>query len=147
MNQEMEIGELQIENEQLFQENTKLQDEIERLRTQEFQLKHLCNVSSKLVRQQILSKKALGLSALSLKNDAQAVCFYTGLPNYEVFEQLYQLLEPLLSKDNSKSVISLFDELLIVLVKLRLGVPNEDLGYRFGVSSSWVSVIYHNRLQ
>ena len=100
-------------------------------------------MSSKLVRQQILSKKALGLSALSLKNDAQAVCFYTGLPNYEVFEQLYQLLEPLLSKDNSKSVISLFDELLIVLVKLCLGVTNEDLGYRFGVSSSWVSVIFH----
>ena len=57
VNQEMEIGELQKENEQLFQENTKLQDEIEQLRNQEFQLKHLCNVSSKLVRQQILSKR------------------------------------------------------------------------------------------
>ena len=31
----------------------------------------------------------------------------------------------------------------MTLVKLHLGVPNEDLGYRFGVLSSWVSVVFH----
>ena len=60
----------------------------------------------------------------------------------EVFEKLYQLLEPLLSKDDNRSSISLFDEFLMVLVKLRLGVPSEALGYRFHVSSTQVSVIF-----
>ena len=150
--QEVEIGELQIENEQLIQENTKLREEIDKLRTQMVQLTHLCSLSSQsatIAEQQVLSiaqqaqQKKAEFTALSLKGDDEKVRFYTGLPNYEVFEKLYQLLEPLLSKDDKKSTISLFDELLMVLVKLRLGVPNEDLGYRFHVSSSWVSVVFH----
>ena len=52
-------------------------------------------------------------------------------------------MEPLLSKDEKKSIISLFDELLMILVKLRLRIPNEDLGYCFHVSSFWVSVVFH----
>ena len=55
-----------------------------------------------------------------------------------------QLLGPLLSKDNQKSIISLFDEHLMVFVKWCLGVPNEDLGYRFHVLSSWVRVVFHH---
>ena len=125
--QEVEIGELLIENEQLIQENTKLQEEIDQLRTQGFHLTHLCHLSSQLAtvaQQQVLSitrqaQQEAELSDLSFKDNDDKVCFYTGLPNYEVFEKLYQLLEPLmLSKDDNKSSISLFDELLMVLVKL-----------------------------
>ena len=150
--QEVEIGELQIENEQLIQENAKLREEVDMLRNQMFHLTHLCNSSSQsatITQQQMSSiaqqsqQKKAELTALSLKGDDKKVRFYTGLPNYEVFEKVYKLMEPLLSKDDKKSTISLFDELLMVLVKLRLGVPNQDLGYRFHVSSSWVSVVFH----
>ena len=148
--QNVETGELQIENEQLIQENAKLQGKIDQLRTQVLHLTNICNLSSQsaiVAQQQVLSitgqaQQKAELSALSLKDNDDKVCFYTGLPNYKVFEKLYQLLEPLLSKDDNKSSISLFDELLMVLVKLRLGVPNEDLGYRFHVSSTRVSVIF-----
>ena len=150
----MEAGELQIENEQLIQENAKLRGKIDQLRTQVLHLTHLCNLSSQsatVAQQQVLSitgqaQQKAELSALSLKDNDDKVCFYTGLPNYKVFEKLYQLLEPLLSKDDNKSSISLFDELLMVLVKLRLGVPNEDLGYCFHVSSTRVSVIFEKRI-
>ena len=33
-------------------------------------------------------------------------------------------------EDESKSCISLIDELLLVLVKVHLSVPNHDLGYQ-----------------
>ena len=123
--QEVEIGELQIENEQLIQENTKLQEETDKLRTQMVHLTHLCSLSSQsatIAEQQVLSiaqqaqQKKAEFTALSLKGDDEKVRFYTGLPNYEVFEKLYQLLEPLLSKDDKKSTISLFDELLMVFI-------------------------------
>ena len=115
-------------------------------------LTHLCSLSSQsatIAEQQVLSiaqqaqQKKAEFTALSLKEDDEKVHFYTGLPNYEVFEKLYQLLEPLLSKDDKKSTTSLFDELLMVLVKLRLGVPNEDLGFRFHELSPWLSVVFH----
>ena len=56
--QEVEIGELQIENEQLSQENTKLREEIDQLRTHVFHLTHLCNLSSQsatIAQEQMLS--------------------------------------------------------------------------------------------
>ena len=88
-----------------------------------FHLTHLCNLSSQtatIAQQPVFSiaqqaqQKEVELSGLSLKDNDEKVCFYTGLPNYEVFEKLYQLLEPLLSKDDKKSSISLLDELLMV---------------------------------
>ena len=145
--QEVEIGELQIENQQLDEENTELQDEIDQLRTQVYNLTHLSQsaITSQQhilsVAQQALQEEA-ELSAFSLKGNNDKVCFYTGLPNHDIFERLYQLLEPLLSKDDRRSSILLFDEFLMVLVKLHLGVPNEDLAYRFRVSTSLVSRIF-----
>ena len=93
----MGIGELQIENEQLIQENTKLREEIDQLRTQVFHLTHLCSLSSQAAttaQQQVLpitqqAQQEAELTALSLKDNDDKVCFYTGLPNYEVFEKLY----------------------------------------------------------
>ena len=70
------------------------------------------------------------------------LCVYTGLLKYKVYEGLFQLLEPLLSKDPSRSKCSLSHQFLLVLMKLRLGVPNEDLGYRFNITSAAVSSVF-----
>ena len=52
---------------------------------------------------QLAQQKEAELSALSVKGNDDKVCFYAALPNYEVFEKLYPLLEPLLSKDDNRS--------------------------------------------
>jgi hypothetical protein len=56
------------------------------------------------------------------------------------------MLEPLVSKQICKSVCSLLDEFFMVLLKLRLGVPNDDIAYRLDVSTSTVSQFFHKWL-
>ena len=150
---EVEIGELQIENELLLQENENLKEENRQMKNRISQLTHLHGISSQSaltahqqLRGLVLRETQLPpteFNAQSLMDDDDKVCFYTGLPSYKVFKGLYLLLEPLLKKDYNKSSISLLDELLMVLMKLRLGVPNEDLGYRFKINPSRVSIIFH----
>lgn len=69
--------------------------------------------------------------------------FYTGLPTYMIFTILFDLLSPLMKKSIK---LSLKDELLLCLMKLRLNLTNEDLAYRFGVAKSTVSRIFHKWL-
>ena len=117
---EIEIGVLQMENEKLRIENEKLEQQNMELRGQIF----LTNASQPLV-------CAHRDSASGLENDDKKVCFYTGLPTYKVFNGLCSLLQPLITKDGGKCCLSVPDEILLVLMKLRLDLPNEDLGYRF----------------
>lgn len=69
--------------------------------------------------------------------------FYTSLPTYMIFTILFDLLSPLMKKSIK---LSLKDELLLCLMKLRLNLTNEDLAYRFGVAKSTVSRIFHKWL-
>ena len=69
--------------------------------------------------------------------------FYTNLPTYMIFTILFDLLSPLMKKSIK---LSLKDELLLCLMKLRLNLTNEDLAYRFGVAKSAVSRIFHKWL-
>jgi len=48
----------------------------------------------------------------------------------------------------SKGKLSIKDQLLLVLIKLRTGAPNKNLAYRFGVSPGrvfheWVDILSH----
>ena len=78
--------------------------------------------------------------AAILKNDDEMTCFYTGLPTYKLFVGLFQILEPVARERNFG--MHLIDEFFLVLVKLRLGVPHNDLAYRMNVSSSTISDIF-----
>ena len=79
----MEIGKVQIVNEQLEQENTKLQEEICLLKDQVSYLTHQCNLSSQsalVAQQQMLSVQTTQqerpeISALSLKGDDKRYVF------------------------------------------------------------------------
>ena len=77
-----------------------------------------------------------------LQDDDKQVHFYTGLPSYSVFVALLHLLVGVMSKHLSHG-LSINDQFLLVLMKLRLAVPNQDLGYRFGISTSRVSQLFH----
>ena len=70
-----------------------------------------------------------------LQGDDKQVYFYTGLPSYSVFVSLLNLLVGVMSKHLSHG-LSISDQFLLVLMKLRPAVPNQDLAYRFGISTS-----------
>ncbi|KAH9361946.1 hypothetical protein HPB48_003645 [Haemaphysalis longicornis] len=90
------------------------------------------------------------------KDDIQ---FYTGLPDYETFEELLEFLDP---GDNGENMIrhhntsttenegyrgrpqkvSIQNQFFMVLVKLRLGIFHQHLGHLFDVSMSTVSRIF-----
>jgi len=69
--------------------------------------------------------------------------FYTGL-HTDTFNKLLSFCCGSIEADMAK--LSLCDELLLTLMKLRLNLLNEDLGYRFGIHKTSVSKIFHKWL-
>ena len=83
--------------------------------------------------------------------------FYTGLPSYPVFMCLYRYLEPLLChlrlcRSGIKSTstqtdkpraraLQPIDELFLVLIRLRLGLLEQDLAHQFNIGIATVSRI------
>ena len=65
------------------------------------------------------------------------VRFYTGLPSLDVLKATLEFVEPYI-KRKSKT-LSVFQEFVMVLMKLRLNVPQQDLAYRFNVNQATVS--------
>lgn len=72
----------------------------------------------------------------------EKVRFYTGLPSYDILLILLEHIEPHVSRTCQS--LSRFQEFVMVLMKLRLNVPFQDLGYRFMVSRSTVSRIFYH---
>lgn len=88
------------------------------------------------------SVEKMSMSENSLRNDAEKVKFYTGLPNYFVLETVMWLLAP--HMDGMKNVkLSKFQQLLLTLMRLRLDLRNQDLAYRFGVKVGTVTRTVH----
>ncbi|XP_076027820.1 uncharacterized protein LOC143017088 [Genypterus blacodes] len=88
------------------------------------------------------SVEKMSLSESSLRNDAEKVKFYTGLPNYFVLETVMWLLAP--HMDGLKNAkLSKFQQLLLTLIRLRLDLRNQDLAYRFGVKVGTVTKTVH----
>ncbi len=72
------------------------------------------------------------------ENNEDRVRFYTGLPGFDVLKVAFGFVSPYITR-RSKT-LSLFQEFIMVLMKLRLNViPLQDLAFRFGVSVSTVS--------
>ena len=74
-----------------------------------------------------------------LRQDDGKVRFYTGLPSYDVLKTTYEFVSFRVTR-NSPSTTK-FQEFILVLIKLRLNVPHQDLAYRFNVSLPTVSRI------
>lgn len=81
--------------------------------------------------------------AASLINNDKLTLFYTGIPSYKMFDSLVKLILP-----HTKVFIcsSPHNQLLMVLMKLRLGLTFQDLAQRFQISLSSVSGIFHEWL-
>ena len=74
------------------------------------------------------------------RGDDDRVKFYTGLPSFEVLMRTFAFVEPYV---NRRSLyLNKFQEFIMVLIKLRLNVPQQDIAYRFNVSRSIVSRVF-----
>ncbi|XP_060075795.1 uncharacterized protein LOC132555464 [Ylistrum balloti] len=74
----------------------------------------------------------------SLKDKDEKVKYFTGLPGYLSLMALFNFLDPHIS-GNGRNILTNFQKLFLVLMKLRLDLSVQDLAYRFGVSASTVS--------
>lgn len=80
----------------------------------------------------------------TLKDDNEKVRYYTGLTNWYVLSYLFSYVHPYLV---SRTSLSPFQQLLLTLMQLRLALPLQDLGYRFGIHPSTVSRIFASVLE
>ena len=74
-----------------------------------------------------------------IKGDKKLMNFYTGLPNNELFLWVLSLLDEKIFKS---SKLSKEEQLLLVLMKLKLSLLLTDLAFRFGLELCDVSRIY-----
>ena len=70
----------------------------------------------------------------------ERVRFYTGLPSYEILNVMFQQVAPHVNRRTQS--LNKFQEFVMVLMKLRLNVPFQDLAYRFAVSIATVSRVF-----
>ena len=73
------------------------------------------------------------------KNDDEKTRFYTGLPSFEVLKKTFNFVAPFVARRST--TLKNFQEFILVLMKLRINVPYQDLAYRFEISVSTVSRI------
>ena len=89
-----------------------------------------------------LQKVTFSMDSIISDNDEdrqnRKMRFYAGLPSMAVFMWIFSLVNNFITK---RQIISSENQLLLTLMKLRLELQNTDLAYRFGISSSTVSLI------
>ena len=78
------------------------------------------------------------MSMISLESDTKKMKFYTGIESFGALKAIFNLIQPSI-KDHPLSHLSKFSKFVMVIMKLRLNLSNEDLGCRFGVSQPTVS--------
>ncbi len=85
----------------------------------------------------ILKQKLVGNNGYPdldvFRGSDKLVKLYTGLPSCQVLEVLLKFVTPASNK------LTNFQQFIMVLMKLRLNLPNFDLAFRFKVSESTVS--------
>ena len=91
---------------------------------------------------QILKTKMFNFDFVKQNNQ---ITFYTGLQNISAFEWIISRIESNIALLRCKiitSSLTIRDKVLMVLMKLRLGLLNEDIAHRFHVSRSAVQRIF-----
>lgn len=109
-----------------------------------------------LLKQKCLKLKKWQFSIENFRHSPKDVNFYTGLLNYAAFKDLFQCLaaDRVRAEGSTLNLKHLSDrnELFLLLVRLRLGLFERDLAFRFHLSRSatsricltWVRYIYQN---
>lgn len=74
----------------------------------------------------------------SLEGNDKLTRFHTGLHTSTLFESTFKFVSGQ-QKEDPRSALCLKGQFLLTLMKLRLNLKEEDLAFRFGISSSSVS--------
>ena len=90
------------------------------------------------------NKKVTDFDKEYFRNSDDKVLLYTGLPSYEILNFVFELVSPFASCHSQ--TLSPFQEFVMVLIKLRLDVPFQDLAYRLNISVPTVSRTFHSWL-
>ena len=90
---------------------------------------------------QELKEKITVLNEDFFKDNDEKVRFYTGLTNWNLLLIVIQFVQPFLNTCN-RSMLSAFQQVVLTLIRLRLGLSGQDLGYRFGIHQSTVSRVF-----
>ena len=69
----------------------------------------------------------------SFRDNDDKTKFYTGIPSFSLLMHVLNLIAPHI-KRNSQNALCQFQEFLLVLIRLKLNSPLQDLAYRFNVS-------------
>lgn len=110
-----------------------LNNEIHKLKIQVTQLEEENNELSKRV--------STSFGHQFVRGDDARTSYYTGFPSFTTFLTVFKLAHKHVSRKNTK--LTPEDEMLLTLVKLKHNAGMEDLGYRFGISMSLVTKIFH----
>ena len=95
---------------------------------------------------EVITRQAL--DEQSFEGNDKKVKYYTGLTSFATLMAMFNFISPFISK--SQFGLPLFQQYLVVLIKLRLNIANQYLGYQFGVHHStisryfrkWITVMY-----
>ena len=85
------------------------------------------------------------LTQESFENNDEKVSFYTGLPNFTTLMAIFDLFEPFITI-TARTSLDKFQQVLLFLMRMKLNLIYEDLGYRFVVSRSTTSRTFLNIL-
>ena len=78
-------------------------------------------------------KSSFAINTMKEKFNDESTKFFTGLPSWQVFLHLLSFLAPFLGQSTALSVQ---DQLLMVMMRLRLSLFVKDLAIRFNVSAA-----------
>ena len=81
----------------------------------------------------------------NMKDDDDRVKYYTGLPTFAILVAIFNLVEPYITVSHLSKLCK-FQQLMVVLMRLRLNLSEMDLAYRFGVSQCTISRTFNNTL-
>ena len=87
---------------------------------------------------QLLRMSHVNFSQASFENNDKKIRFFTGLLSYDILMAIISHVSKYLSTGPC-SVLLEFDQLIMVLLKLRLNLMDQDIAYRFGVHQTTVS--------
>ena len=149
-----EISRLRVELEKMKASNERVTEKLRRVE-EELSIEKAISSSLREKRESAKGSSQEDSSLLEeVKKDEGQLRFYTGLPTYSLFLTIFSLCKPGIEAVSGPSVnaskLSLEEQLLLTLMRLRLHLKEADLSYRFHISVSsvsryinkWVDVMY-----
>ena len=102
----------------------------------------LSEKTEQLLKYDLLKSKYDNINCKSISEDENKLNFYTGISTVAIFDVVFDFIKKsIIQSDTSK--LSKKEIFIMVLMKFRLGLLEQDLAYRFGISQPSVSRILH----